>query len=409
MAEAHQPQHSKHIVLVDLVRALAILQVVVYHFYSRWFDASFLVVPDGVAANIARLELFKGGGFLDVIKNILSFLFVYGFMAVNVFLMISGFVLAYSVLKNPEKADKEGFWGYVWKRCKRIIWPLYISILAGIGIILIRNILFPNFAGPFLFDGVDIVKLICVPFLFFDTAMLQRFSGVYWFIPLILQLYLLFPLLSKWLRKVGPWKFIVPIFLITFAYRLYAAYFLDTVPMGVVYPTTNSYSLFTFFLPRLFEFSLGMVFAWWYHQSSHFLQKFRGWWPVTIGLLLTFSGFFLNMYRFGWALSDMVVAPGLFIVLLAVGRQIEKSKKLTKFFLWMSGISYELYLIHDYLLGYFIIPLIFSFPLHTEMWFWILLPVFIILSVLAAAVTREAINRSERLLNLFSTSRSRSK
>lgn len=399
MAEATHVggSHSKRIVSLDILRALAILNVVVYHFYSKWFNASFLIVPDGVAANLGRLEIFKGGTFFDLVKNIVSFVFVYGFMAVNVFLILSGFVLMYSVLRNPEKSDKEGFWKFVWKRCKRIILPLYVSILIGVGIIILRNVLFPNFAGDFLFGWLDALKLLVFPFLFFDTEVLQKFAGVYWFIPLILQLYLLFPLLSKWLRKVGPWKFLIPVLLITLVYRAYATYFLDTVPMGVVYPTKNSYSLFTFFLPRLFEFALGMAIAWWYHESPKLLDRLRGFWPVLLGLALTFSGYFLNMYKPGWIFSDLVVAPGLFVVLLAVSRLIEKSPILERFFLRMGDISYELYLIHDYILGYFIIPLIFTYPIHSEIWFWAILPVYLILSVMTAHLSQAVINFLEKV------------
>ena len=404
MAETAQVggANSKRIVLFDILRALAILNVVVYHFYSKWFNASFLIVPDGVEANLARLQIFTGGTFLDFLKNIVSFIFVYGFMAVNVFLLLSGFVLMYSVLRNPERADKEGFWKFVWKRCKRIVWPLYVSILLGIGVILLRNILFPNFAGDFLFGLIDVLKLLAFPFLFFDTELLQKFAGVYWFIPLILQLYLLFPLLSAWLRKVGPWKFLIPVLLIPVIYRAYATYFLDTVPMGVIYPTKNSYSLFTFFLPRLFEFSLGMVIAWWYFHSPKLLERLRGFWPVFLGLGLTFSGFFLNMYKPGWIFSDLVVAPGLFVVLLAVSRCIQKSPMLEKFFLRMGDVSYELYLIHDYILGYLVIPFIFTYPVHSEGWFWILLPLYLILSVLMAHLTQAVTNFLEKVPALLS-------
>ncbi|MCC7197824.1 acyltransferase [Candidatus Peregrinibacteria bacterium] len=396
---------SKRIELLDIMRALAILNVVVYHFYSKWFNASFLIVPDGIAANLSRLEIFKGGSFFDLVKNIVSFVFVYGFMAVNVFLMLSGFVLMLSVLKKPEKADKEGFWEFVWKRCKRIVWPLYVSILVGIGIIVLRNVLFPNFAGDFLFGWLDIFKLIAVPFLFFDVETLQKFAGVYWFIPLILQLYLLFPFLNRWLRRVGPWKFLIPIFFITIAYRAYATYFLDTVPMGVVYPTQNSYSFFTFFLPRLFEFALGMALAWWYHKSPKLLDRLKGFWPVMLGIGFTFSGFFLNMYKPGWIFSDLAVTPGLFIVLFTLARGIEKSPLLQKFFLRVGDVSYELYLIHDYVLGYVVIPLIFTYPVHSEMWFWILLPLYVISSVAAARLSQGLATLLEKFPSSFLSSK----
>lgn len=301
------PAPVKRIDLLDFVRALAIMHIIMYHYYLEWFKGSFLVVPDGLAANLPRLEVFKDGGVIGLLKNLFSFIFAYGFTSVNLFLLLSGFVLTYSLLMRAGKAGKPengadaekggaakmgavkmNWIPYLLKRFKRILVPFYISVVIGIGFLYLRNALFSALAAAPAYNLWDCLKLVFVPFVFYDIQFLQMFNGDYWFVPLILQLYLIFPLLYFLLKRFGPWKFLVGTFALTVAYRFIAAYFLDSVPMGVIYPSSNSYRLFSFFLPRLFEFSLGMALAYWHVNKAYFLDRMTCWVCVSAGLVFSF-------------------------------------------------------------------------------------------------------------------------
>jgi len=395
----------RHIAALDYIRAFAILHIVLYHYYLEYFQGSFLIVPEGIGANLPRLEVFKDGGIIGLIKNIFSFVFVYGFTSVNLFLVLSGFVLTFSLLNHQKSGQKFTWISYLWKRLKRILIPFYISVFLGIGFLYLRNFLFPQFAAAPIFDLLDIVKLFIPPFIFFDIQFVQKFNGDYWFIPLILQLYLIFPFLYMALKKIGVKKFLIAAFLIAAAYRYIAAFYLDSVPMGVIYPAANSYRLFSFFLPRLFEFCLGMGLAKMQFEKSTFLESISCRWCVFTGMILAFSGFVLDTFRLGWAVSDLVSAAGLFILFLGISRKIDSRKKAAPlsggpsavaqagpsaagFLKKVSDSSYEIFLLHHYFLNYFLVPLLVTLQFRTETSFWLLMPVFVVAVCLTGEIGR---------------------
>jgi peptidoglycan/LPS O-acetylase OafA/YrhL len=386
-----QKSDKQRIRILDVVRGLAIIHIIMYHYYLEWFQGSFLIVPDGVAANLPRVEIFKDGGILGFVKNLFSSLFVYGFSSVNLFLILSGFVLTYSLLKRGDdlggaaaglRAHVRYWVGFYWRRLKRILIPFYVSVLIGIGFLYLRNVLFPALAANPAYDWVYVLKVIFVPFVFFSFDVVQKFNGDYWFVPLILQMYLVFPLLYIAMKKTGPWKFIAGVFVITVAYRFAATYFLDTVPMGVIYPAQHSYRLFSFFLPRLFEFGVGMLAAHFYLKADNLLERFSGWGGALAGLFLTLSGYALDCYKWGWVLSDLVAGCGLFILFIALAGFFARSKIVEKTMLFAGRASYETFLLHHYFLNYFLMPLLLVAGLKNELTFWIAIPFYIVVCVL---------------------------
>jgi len=408
-------QGRRHIAVLDYIRAFAILHIVLYHYFLEYFQGSFLIVPDGIGANLPRLEVFKDGGIIGLIKNIFSFIFVYGFTSVNLFLVLSGFVLTYSLLNHQKSGQKISWPPYLWKRLKRILIPFYISVFLGVGFLYLRNFLFPQFAAAPIFDFVDVIKLFIPPFVFFDIQFLQKFNGDYWFIPLILQLYLVFPFLYMALKKIGVKKFLIAAFLIAAAYRYVAAFYLDSVPMGVIYPAANSYRLFSFFLPRLFEFCLGMGLAKMQFEKSTFLESISCRWCVFIGGILAFSGFVFDSFRLGWAVSDLFMAAGLFILFLGIARKIGHQKKAAPLsggpsaaavLKKVSDSSYEIFLLYHYFLNYFLVPLLITLQFKNETGFWLFLPVFVVAVCLIGEIGRRMSAFAEYFLMKPSSKRS---
>jgi len=400
------PSGKGHIGALDFIRALAIIHIVIYHWYIEWYNGSFLIVPEGVAANIPRLELFKDGGVLGALKNLFSFLFAYGFTSVNLFLLLSGFVLTYSLLTRPAAIK---WLSFLRKRIKRVFIPFYISVAIGVGFLFLRNFLFPALGAAPIYDWIDGLKLLFFPFAFYDIQFLQKFNGDYWFIPLILQLYLVFPLLYLMLKKWGPARFLAVVFVATVSYRFLAAYFLDSVPMGVIYPASNSYRLFSFFLPRLFEFGLGMALAYLQIKSGSFIERVGCKICFIAGMFFSFAGFAMNAYQWGWIFSDMVVAAGLFFFFLGIARAIGTRSATGKIMSRISGASYELFLFHHYFLNYFLMPLVVTLGIRNETAFWLLMPLYLAAVILIGEGGRRLSALADVLWNgLFRRRRSRS-
>ncbi|MCX6733525.1 MAG: acyltransferase [Candidatus Peregrinibacteria bacterium] len=383
-ASSSQPSPSNgRLEVLDYVRGLAIIHIFLYHYYIEWFQGSFLIIPDGVAANIPRLQIFHDGGLLDILKNLFSFLWVYGFTSVNLFLLLSGFVLTYSALKSKSEIRTGGeLLSFYVKKLKRLLVPFYITLLLGIAILFLRNLLYPSFSAMPIYSAWDVLKTLFVPFLVYDLTFLQKFNGDLWFITLILQLYIIFPVLYYALKKYGVWRFIAACFMLTVAYRYVATYYLDTAPMGVIFPATNSYRLFSFFLPRLFEFGLGMSLGYWQFKDSKTLETLRGGWQFLTAVAIMLVGFSLNMYRGGWPLSDAIISIGLFATLLNIGAFFARISLLKTLMLKLSESSYEIYLLHHYLLNYLLMPLLIVLGIKNELGFWLGVPVFFIISTL---------------------------
>ena len=165
-------------------------------------------------------------------------------------------------------------------------------------------------------------------------------------------------------------------------YRFLAGYYFDSVPMGVMYPSKNSYYLFGFFLPRMIEFGIGMAMAYWQFYNDKFVDSLIGWKQFIGGILVTMVGFSLDMYRWGWAFSDTVIAIGLTLIFINLGGYLGKIKILEKFLTKTSDISYEIYLLHHYFLNYFLTPLLLVLGIQNEISFWICMPIFALVSYL---------------------------
>lgn len=369
---------TSHIEALDFIRALALIHIILYHYYVEWFRGSFLVTPGQIGQNI---QLFQDGGVLGFIKTAFSFLFFYGFTSVNFFLLLSGFVLALSFLSR--KQEKFQWFPFIGKRVKRLLIPFYISIVLGIGILYLRNLLFPALAAPPIYGWIDAVKLIFFPLFLFDYSLLQLFNGDYWYISLILQLSLLFPFLWWLLKKIGPKYFLGLTFGVTVLYRLLAVYgasfgfaWFDSVPMGIVFPSEHGYYGFAFFLPRLFEFALGMVLAHYSLSSEKFFERFttKSWFLFSV--FFTLFGFFLLYFRWGWIVSDGLIALTLSMFFLNLGIRLARLHFFRKFLQKISDSAYETYLLHHYLLNHLIIPFLLIFGVYREIIFWLFLPVY---------------------------------
>ncbi len=399
--------------ILDVIRALLIIRIFLYHYYMEWFGGAYFIVPEGLMANLNRMWIFEGAGvvsgiwgvlgwILALFKNLFSWFFLYGFATVNVFLVVSGFVLTLSLLgkggslsaamgvtkngRGRTRASLQFLYGWIlfnWRRLRRIIVPFYISVLAGILFWYGRNLLFPQFADWPLFNLWDLGKLLIVPIIFFDIEFLQKFSGDYWFIVLILQLYLLFPVLFWLLKKVGVWKFLLAVGLVTFGYRYFAAFYLDSVPMGVYLPTEHSYRLYSFFLPRMFEFAFGMVLGWMYFYNESILESFKKARFFWLGAAVSLSGYVLLMYRWGWIFSDAVLGIGLFFLFYGLANWLMNVGSIRKFLQKTGESAYEIYLWHHYFLNYILMYLFVTLGVKGDEWvFWGVMPVYFIIVIL---------------------------
>lgn len=163
-------EKSKYLSSVTLIRGIAALAVSLFHFTKGFF------VTDASVAEV---------------------LLPYAWIGVEVFFVISGFVIPYALLRVPIKLKHYG--GYLLKRLVRIE-PAYLASIALILILNYISTLFPIYQGnPFSISGFTILLHMGYLVEFFDGRWL---NPVYWTLAIEFQYYLVIGvLLIIWNRN----------------------------------------------------------------------------------------------------------------------------------------------------------------------------------------------------------------
>jgi len=303
------------------------------------------------------LFLFPSNSGDHLLFNFFNFVFGLGYQAVHLFFILSGFGLTLSALLVEKKTDRIRWFGFIKKRFIRL-YPSYWLILA---IYLLLNFFqYHSFLG--------LLKTYVKGAIFLDVI------PATWYIPILLQLYLLFPFLFYFLKKLSIKNFLLLSLLV------------KTVSSAIIITT----SLLAFdkilgfgygglapggiALTRLFEFCFGMAIAkhWFTHERSvdafTVFQKPKA---IILGIFLECLGIFLSLkytaIRFidhdipvGLFISDAFIGIGIFIISLNLVFLVDGLLK-SKSKAWLDLVSngtYEAYLVHSIVLSYFLTLLI---------------------------------------------------
>ncbi|MDP9238732.1 MAG: acyltransferase [Chloroflexota bacterium] len=174
-------------------------------------------------------------------------------------------------------------------------------------------------------------------------------EAVLWFVPLLLQYYLLFPWLYRALGRIGPAPFLVATLLITVGAQAAAIWLWDE------YAVPGQYG-WMLAPTRLFEFSLGMTLGWLMVQHRAWLEEsVRG--PVAIavaiyaGLALQVAGSGLDAaHRYYFALSSSMIVRGLTLIVLPfivkAPARIESATP-ARLLAWIGAASYAVLIVNE--------------------------------------------------------------
>src|SRR6266850_2653057 len=221
----------KRLLWIDISKGLAILFVAYFHFFTTYFQYSAFPPADwsnfsAGALTILRLVWFKVSGL--------------GFHAVGVFIILSGWTLMQSTMR---RAESGGIPWSAWYRARFLrLYPMYwVAYLV--------YLLSPFVARLEPVDDRIILSLLGLRFI--DIQMnFMYLNAAWWYFSMLIQFYLIFPLLFWAARKFGVWIF----FLIACALGFFVRYL-----MLDVYPVHGLWTLGGFAVCRLPEFALGMA------------------------------------------------------------------------------------------------------------------------------------------------------
>tara|TARA_B100000767_G_scaffold15755_1_gene14849 strand:- start:656 stop:1681 length:1026 start_codon:yes stop_codon:yes gene_type:complete len=284
---------------IELVRFLAALSVVIYHYHYVFNDFNQLTVEE--------LPFF----------SFLSVFYKYGTYAVHIFFTISGFIFSYVYLSKKNIKAKEFFIN----RFARL-YPLHFITLLAVVFLSLANTEFSNyFINAFIPIYTDLYHFI-LQLLFVSYWGLQKgfsFNTPSWSISIEILMYIVFFLSAKNLNKH---KVTLPISIILF--------FL------ISYKFTN---FFNFDEYALLFFSGVLIYQ---------ITKFKR------SNLLISANFLILIFSFIGNFKILLFCPSFLILLIYLDKLI-KNNKISGLFNFFGGLSYSIYMTHFPLMVLFLL------------------------------------------------------
>jgi peptidoglycan/LPS O-acetylase OafA/YrhL len=310
----------KRLLWIDIAKGLAILFVAYFHFFTTYYQHGVLPPADGsnLAAGtltILRLVWFKVSGL--------------GFHAVGVFIILSGWTLMQSTMRRAESAAVAwGAWyGARFLRLYPMYWVAHLVYLLS-----------PFVARLEPVDDRIILSLLGLRFIDIEMNFMYL-NAAWWYFSMLIQFYLIFPLLFLAARRLGPGWFLV----IACAVGFFARYVLL-----VVWPQNGLWVLGGFAICRLPEFAIGMSLAIWHTRSTArvewFLLRGAG---LFLGLLLYPAALQLYHGLYAYIFVDFATGTCCMLEIVGIAGVILLFKGPAKVFGVVGVYSYGLYLIHE--------------------------------------------------------------
>jgi peptidoglycan/LPS O-acetylase OafA/YrhL len=249
----------KRLLWLDIAKALAICWIVYFHFFRTYFEHGTLPPLDwsGLAASAISV--------LGIVWLKISGLALH---AVGVFIILSGWTLMQSTMRRAELGSVawRAWYGARFLRLYPMYWVAHLVYLLS-----------PFVARLEPVDSRIILSLLGLRFVNISTNF-YYLNAAWWYFSMLIQFYLIFPLLFWAACRLGPWTFLI----IACAVGFFARYVLL-----VLWPQNGLWVLGGFAICRLPEFALGMSLAMWHSESparvEWFLLRGAG---FVVGLLL---------------------------------------------------------------------------------------------------------------------------
>ncbi|HWY52599.1 MAG TPA: acyltransferase [Chthoniobacterales bacterium] len=326
----------KRLPWIDISKGLAILFVVYFHFFRTVFEHYQLPAADWSGLVASTMSILRAGWWQ--ISGL-------GFHAVGAFIILSGWTLMQSTMARAESGRVAwGKWyGARFVRLYPMYWVAHLVYLVS-----------PFVARLEPVDERIILSLLGLRFINIEMNFMYL-NAAWWYFAMLIQFYLIFPLLFWAARKFGALIFL----LIACALGFFVRYL-----MLDVYPVHGLWTLGGFAICRLPEFALGMALGMWHAQSTRLREV-----PVRLGptarqasrvewFLLRGPGLIagialyplaLKLYDNGiaYVFCDFGTGACCFLAIVGIAGLISHLGRLAKILGVVGMYSYGLYLIHQ--------------------------------------------------------------
>jgi len=310
----------KRLLWIDISKALAILFVVYFHFFRTVFE-HYQLPPNDWSSIVTGMVSFLRSAWWEISGL--------GFHAVGAFIILSGWTLMQSTMARAESGHVHwGKWyGARFVRLYPMYWVAHIVYLVS-----------PFVARLEPVDERIVLSLLGLRFINIEMNFMYL-NAAWWYFSMLIQFYLIFPLLFWAARKFGAWIFLIAACALGFFVRYLL---LD------VYPQSGLWVLGGFAVCRLPEFALGMALGLWHSKSTSRAEWFllRGAGFVAGVLLYPLA---LKLYDNGiaYVFCDFGTGACCFLATVGLAGFISRAAAVAKILSLVGMYSYGLYLIHQ--------------------------------------------------------------
>jgi peptidoglycan/LPS O-acetylase OafA/YrhL len=310
----------KRLLWLDISKGLAILVVVYFHFYRTYFEHGALAPADwsSFTAGITTI--------LGLAWRQLSGL---GFHAVGAFIILSGWVLMQSTAHRV--AAGRVAWG-AWYSARLLrLYPMYWMAH-------LVYLISPFVARFEKVDGRIVLSLLGLRFVNISMNF-YYLNASWWYFTMLIQLYLIFPLLFWTARKLGPWNLLLGACALGFFTRYL---------LLAVYPQNGMWLQGGFALCRLPEFAFGMALGMWDNRAPERVQRLLlGGLGLVAGVVLYPAALLLYHGGLAYTFVDFATGACCFLVLVGAAGIIARFPYPARVLGLVGAFSYGIYLVHQ--------------------------------------------------------------
>ena len=326
---------TQKFIWVEAIKAIALLWIFLNHISEQLFSYPLIGNPNSLwppfSDRINQLLPLDGFGAWNIPVNLLRYIGWFGDQGVQLFIIISGFGLTWGLL-NRQAGKPIKIIPFYLSRAKRI-YPLWW----GVHILFIGTWFATGF-GLSLFEPATLLSFLGIRV---TPELLYYFSPAWWYVWLIIQLYLVYPLLWEGLRKFGPLKLLI--------WSSIGAFVLRGAGLFIFDAYLDAWSRGAIFITQLSEFVFGMSLASWIFSHPEATQKrLASWWAWIVSIVVYAGGIYLSLSLLGMIFAPFLLGVSVFVFLyLALNKLLPVFPRwLQASTEWIGRHSYSLYLIH---------------------------------------------------------------